>query len=370
MMLLTYDKTALSKCVDMALRGCAKRSNLPILSMLHCSVTEDGLRITGTDRELAITVRIPLMGCEAGAAVLPGAALSEMLRSLPAGEARLQVDDRNVGMLTCGKSKFTLHGLPAEEYPFTPQHGEQSFTVSARSWRELCRRTGFAISNDKARPVFTGMYCHLDSAGLHAAGTDTHRLAHYVLPYSGPPISFILPDRGVDAILRVLDDKLDMTVEIGKALTVTIGGVTVQSRLIEGTFPDYQRIFDQAKAGAARFTADRALLLAAVKRILAVARATEGNKVVLERDGELLVLTASAASFGEAREEVPATWHHDSLRTAFNAAYLVDVLEICSGEAVQFAQGSFAQDSADGPGLFLDTDAPSWDVVVMPQRLE
>ncbi len=315
------------------------RSTLPILSHILIQSEGDGLRLIATDLELGISCKIPKATvAEAGALTAPAKTLTEVLGNLPdRGDVAVSVDKSHTIRVHCEKSDYKILGLPAEDYPQLPEvQDSTTFSVSQRLLREMIRQTKFAVGTDESRPILTGILMIFDGETLRFVATDTHRLAVKTVSIAEGKGSqnAIVPARAMNELARLLTDA-DGDVQVmlsSSQIQFSLPGaseVQIVARLIEGQFPNYARVIpaDHHK----RLTIPVSELQRAVRRASIVARES-ANRIILRTDGEKLVLTAESQVVGNAREEVEITREGDDVEIAFNARYLLDLLDVVETE--------------------------------------
>ena len=333
------------------------RSTLPILSHILIQSEEDGLRLIATDLELGISCKIPkerheLSGAdtpvramlpvaeifEIGALTAPSKTLSEVLGNLSDREpVNISVDKSHTIRVKSGKSDYKILGLPAEDYPQLPEvQDSTTFSISQKLLREMIRQTKFAVGTDESRPILTGILMVFDGETLRFVATDTHRLAVKTVTIKEGKGSqnAIVPARAMNELARLLTDaEGDVRVVLSSSqIQFSLPGDTeiqIIARLIEGQFPNYQRVIpaDHQK----RLTIPVSELQRAVRRASIVAR-ENANRIIVRTDDDKLVLTAESQIVGNAREEVQITREGDDVEIAFNARYLLDLLDVMDTE--------------------------------------
>lgn len=313
------------------------RSSLPILSHLLLQAEADTMRLSATDLELSISLTIPAYIEEPGGLTAPARILTELLGTLPEGDVMISGDSSHAMHLRCGRSNYKLLGLPAEEYPRLPEVKEENqFRVAQSLLREMIRQTLFAVSTDEARAILTGILMVFEGESLQLVSTDTHRLAlrsTRVRDGLGTRQA-IVPKRAMNELLRVLTDAegdVEVRLSENQVLFKTPTGITLVSRLIEGQFPNYQRVIPTSYQR--RLTIEVKPFLDAVRRASIVGR-NNANRVTLNTEGDKLMITAESGTEGNAYEELEVAREGEDIRIAFNAKYLMDVLDAIDSEGV------------------------------------
>jgi DNA polymerase-3 subunit beta len=316
------------------------RTSLPILSHILVQAEQDSLRLIATDLELSISLAIPARIEESGGLTAPARLLTELLGSLPENDVALSVDRSHAVKVKCDRSDYKILGLPAEEYPKLPQvKDDTTFTVPQRVLRDMIKQTVFAVSTDEARAILTGILVVFEGDTLKFVATDTHRLAvrtARVTTGHGAQTA-IVPARAMNELQRLLaDEDGDVTVRLSEnqALFVTPAkdgreGIHLVSRLIEGQFPNYQRVIPTSFSK--KLTLQTGHFQKAVRRASIVAR-ENANRVILKTLDDRLTITAESTLQGAAYEEVEVVREGDDVEIAFNAKYLNDVLAVIEDE--------------------------------------
>ncbi len=310
------------------------RSSLPILSHILIQAEDNGLRLIATDLELGISCRIPARIEEGGALTAPARTLTEVLGNLPdKSDVALSVDKSHTVRVHCERSDYKILGLPAEEYPQLPEVKDTvGFSIPQAKLKEMIRHTLFAVSTDETRQILTGILIVFDGETLKFVATDTHRLAVKTATITAGRGSqnAIVPARAMNELTRLLTEgegDVEVTLSNNQIQFSLPGeaGVQIVSRLIEGQFPNYQRVIPSAYQKRLAIPVQQ--LLRAVRRASIVAR-ENANRVILKADDDKLVLTAESQIVGNAYEEVEVVREGDDVEIAFNAKYLLDVLSV------------------------------------------
>jgi DNA polymerase-3 subunit beta len=349
------------------------RTTLPILNNLLLDAQGDALRIVAYDMEIGAQSSVPIEVVEEGAVTVPARMLVDVVASLPDATVEMRSEDRGVLGLNCGRSEYRINGLPADEYPALPEvSGEVTFEVTQAGMRDLIRATIFASSTDETRAILTGILMKRGDAGVQMVATDSYRLA--VKTASAEAIKsesgkddwqVIVPARALQELNRMLDPgDEDTAVKVFVAeqqIRFEVGPYILVSRLIEGQFPNYDRVIPSETDR--KVVVNREDLQAAIKRAAIVARA-EASKLVFQSKEGALTITAESGEVGRAHEELAAQVEGEDIEIAFNAEYLSDVLAVIGSDTVVW--------ELSGPlssGLLKGSDDPDYLYVVMPMQL-
>lgn len=338
-MKLTSGRGALSDALQLVSRAVTGRSTLPILSNVLLEAKGERLRLLTSDLEMWVDCSVPAANVEAGAITLPAKLLNEVVASLPEADVSVASEDSNAIALSCGRSRYVIQGLAAEEFPSLPEvTSGVSLSVPQARLRPLIRSTEFAAAADETRAILAGILMQWDGSKLSLVATNMHRLAIDAMMVEGGPaeqVSAVVPARALREVLRSLSSEPEpqARVHLGENQAVfDLGPVIITSRIIEGQFPNYERVVPAEAEYTLR--ADRHELLAALRRADIVARA-EANKVILRLQPGSVQVEAESPEIGRAHEEVSAELEGDQTEIAFNAEYLIDALEVIGEDRVQ-----------------------------------
>lgn len=340
------------------------RTTLPILSNVLIQAEKNGLCFTTTDLDVGVRCKIEAEVTKTGATTLPARKLFSILREVIATDIELEVDDKNSASIRCGSSFYRIMGLPEEEFPRFPQaSGDKSIKIEQNVFRDLLRKTSFAVSSDETRYVLNGVYMSFKGEKLTVVATDGRRLA---LAEADVPITkgseseFILPSKAVAELQRLLAEKGDAVLSVGEnQIIIELGDSTLVSKLIEGTFPNFRQVIPtEAKE---RVAIERESLLGALHRASILA-SEKTQSVKLNFSKTNLTITATTPEVGEAKESLAINYKGKELTIAFNPQYLMDPLRNLDADEV-------IMELTDelSPGV-LKINAPFL-YVIMPMRL-
>lgn len=344
-----------------------RRQTLPILGNLYIVAGEDRLLLTASDLEIEVKTQCPAEILEAGETTIPARKLYDICRSLGDGtEIRLKAGaDRCT--LTAGRSRFTLATLPAQDFP--RMEGDAPLlrlSLPEHSLRRLIDKTAFAMAQQDVRYYLNGLLWDFKGDTLIAVATDGHRLAKYMTPLDTPvatPLQAIVPYKTVLELKRQLKGT-DAPVEVAvgeRYLQLAAGDWTLTSKLVDGRFPDYERVIPAPTEQVA--TAQ----VAPLQRALARAAILSNDKyrgVRLDFAPGVLRITATNPDQEEAEEEIEIAYMGDAVSVGFNVTYVLDVLGAIDEETVAIQ----VQDGAS-PSLWRGLGAERETYVVMPMRL-
>jgi len=366
-MKLIVPQPQLLKNLQMVERAVNERSTLPILGNALLEVLENEVVLTATDLDVGIQCRFPLtQPVEAGAVTLPARRLTTIVRELPGEVITLEVKKNQTAALACAGSSFRVPGLPAEDFPaFPTPQDEQGVTIPQASLSELVAKTGYAMSFEETRFILNGALLTTQKDLLTMVATDGRRLALASAPTSGQgrhPLQAVIPSKTIRELGRLLqyDDPEEVTMVPLKdnQLTIRFGSVTIVTRLIDGQFPQYEKVIPPPAKHTV--SCSREALINALRRVSLMTTATS-QAVVFELEPERLIVSKESAEVGSAREELPATYKGERTSIAFNPEYWLDVLKVLEGDEV-----SIEVAGPDRPAVIRQ---PNFTYLVLPMKL-
>lgn len=372
-MKITCDRSYLATAVGVAGRAVSGRNTLPILSNVLLETQDDRLQMTATDLDTAIRTVIPATVHENGAVAIPASVLGDVVSKLPDAPVTIEALDGRVTVRS-GKSDYTILSLPAEDFPVVPEvEGGQELTLQQAQLKEMLRMTTFAASKEESRSILMGVLFDARGDDLTLVATDTHRLAKKQTKLAQPvetSVSAIIPARPLVELERVLHDSVEESITIRfstSQVQFSTGDVTLVSRMLDGQFPNYEKVIP--KSTERRITFERNEFLNAVRRVDIVAK-NNSQKAILETKGEVMQITAESQDVGKAYEEVGINMDGDDIKIAFNAGYLMQVLGILTDDkATLHLSGALNPGllrPGNGEGSGLDSD---FLYVVMPMQV-
>lgn len=372
-MKITIERAQLLKVLTHIQSVVERRNTIPILSNVKFEAPNGSLSLNATDMDLDIIETVEAEIATSGSTTAPAHTLFDIVRKLPEG-SQVELDCTGSDgqlVLSSGRSRFTLTCLPTEDFPVMAG-GDMAhqFTLSAGDLRGIVDRTRFAISTEETRYYLNGIYLHTTESGgvkvLKAVATDGHRLASVELPLpsgaDGMP-GIIIPRKAVAELRKLIDESTeDIAVSLSDTkIQFSFDGAVLTSKLIDGTFPDYDRVIptDNDKG----MTVDRKLFADAVDRVSAIST-EKSRSVKLALANSTLTLSANSPENDTAFEEISVEYESSDIEIGFNSRYLLDIAQQITGSTIQF---TFAD--AASPTLVQDMDDSSAIYVLMPMRV-
>jgi DNA polymerase-3 subunit beta len=367
MLLLTTSRDALLAPLQSVSGIVEKRHTLPILSNVLIEKHGDALTLLATDIEIQITTHQNVQGGGEDQSITVGARkLQDILRALPDGEVSLVLDDKRL-TLKSGKSRYALQTLPAADYPRMQLNSGDSLTVRLpqKEFKRQLAQVAYAMAAQDIRYYLNGLLMQVLDKELRMVATDGHRLAlsSNTLDEDYPRTEVILPRKTVLELARQLSDSED-PVEIiitGNQACFRFGPIELITKLIEGKFPDYERVVPQGNPKLV--VAHRASLLSALQRAAILTNEKfRGLRVVLE-SGRVSIISTNAEQ-EEAQEELEVDYSGDNLELGFNVTYLLDVLNNVTDDTVEIHLNEQMSSA-----LFTVPGNDHFKAVVMPMRI-
>ncbi len=367
------ERAHLLKCLGHVQSVVEKRSTIPVLANVKLEAKDDSVAFTATDMDIAIADKAPATVGKPGATTVPAHMLYDIVRKLPEGaqiECSTSADGSKM-TIRSGQSRFSLGCLPVDEFPVMAD-GElpYNFMLKNADCLSLIKKPSFAISHEETRYYLNGIYLHATGTGkaqmLRAVATDGHRLARIeaALPAgaSGMP-GVIVPRKAIYELQKLLEEG-DSDVQVSLSDTkirFTCGGAVLVSKLIDGNFPDYERVIPSGNDRLMEVNCKA--FKEAVDRV-SVISSEKSRAIKFSLEDSKLTLSATSSEHGAASEEIAVTFSGDKLDIGFNSRYLLDMMTQVEGEIAQF----FLNDGAS-PALVRDTADAGSLYVIMPMRV-
>ena len=336
-MKFTINRNLFIENLNNVMRAISSRTTIPILSGIKLVLTEDELILTGSDTDISIEIKIPVsedLAVEStGSIVLPARFFSEIIKKLPGKDFSFEVKESFQTQIVSENSDFTINGLDANNYPRLPEIPDDStFTISGKTFREIINETQFAVATQESRLVLTGVHFNFSPDQIKAVGTDSHRLSERTISLENGPqteTDLIIPGKSLQELSRIIGEgNPEVKVCPGEGQVLfEIGNILFYSRLLEGSYPDTDRLLPTESSTSVQF--ELAELSSALDRASLVTHAGRNNVVRLSLDTEnqKVVLSGESAEIGNVEEEVSfKNLSGENLELSFNPDYLRDAL--------------------------------------------
>lgn len=370
-MKVRIERAALLKAMSRAQGVVERRNTIPILSNALIEAAEGVVRFRATDLDIEIQETAPATVMKAGAATAPAQILHEIARKLPDGsEVTLETKEDGRLEVSAGRSRFSLPTLPREDFPIMASATYQTgYRIPAPQLRRLFEKASFAISTEETRYYLNGVFLHAPEAApgaLRAVATDGHRLARIDAPLpegaAGCP-GVIVPRKTVGELKKLLeDDEAVIGVSVSETkIRFESGALTLTSKVIDGSFPDYTRVIPSSHTRRLEVDADE--FARAVDRVATVS-ADRARAVKLALTEDRLTLSVSTPDAASASDEIAVAYSDDPMEIGFNARYLLEIAgQVDRENAVLLFNGP------GDPTLVREGDDETAIYVVMPMRV-
>jgi DNA polymerase-3 subunit beta len=369
-MKFTIDRAPFLKALSHGQSVVEKHTSVPILTHVLIQAKEGMVRLSTTDLEMSLVEEVSADISEEGAVALPAHMLHDLVRKLPDG-ARVEIsweEGAAQAELASNSADFHLSCLPAQDFPEISQDSlPHQFKIPAKVLHDILDRCRFAMSTEETRYYLNGIYLHVvDGKELRTVATDGHRLARVAvgMPEGAQSIpGCILPRKTVSELLKLI---VDQTEDVAVSLSdtqVSFGSqhARLSSRLIDGTFPDYETVIPSGNDQVMRVPLKS--FSGAIDRVATMAPEKERGIKLNIKDGKLK-LSAVSAERGSGEEEVEVDYQGIPLEIGFNAKYLIDIAQQMGSEDAEFSMkdsgtAAVVRDLQDASSLY----------VLMPMRV-
>ncbi len=367
-MKFSMERAALLEALGHVQNVVERRNTIPILSNVLMSAENGTINFVATDLDIEISESTNGDVAIAGDITAPAHTLYDIARKLPDGaEVSLSIGSDGRLEVDAGRSHFVLPLLPAGDFPkMTADDFTHNFALGAAELARLLDKTKFAISTEETRYYLNGIYFHAIDGKLRCVATDGHRLAlcEMAAPDGSDGLPGVIIPRKTIAELRRLIDGLSETIEISVSeakIRFKVGSAVLTSKLIDGTFPDYDRVIP--KGGDKQLVIDNSVFASAVDRVSTIS-AEKSRSIKLTLEGDNLTLAVNNPEHGNAHEDLMVDYGAESLEIGFNAKYLLDVTTQIEARDVHFSLSDPAS-----PALVKDPEDDGALFVLMPLRV-
>ena len=372
-MKVTIERSVLLKALGHVHRIVERRNTIPILANVLIEAADGKVALKSTDLDLEATEQAPADVVQSGATTVPAHVIYDIVRKLPEGaQASLEIaGDTGQLLVRSGRSRFFLQALPASDFPdLTSGEFSHRFTMPAIELKRLIENTQFAISTEETRYYLNGIFLHTvevdGKAMLRAVATDGHRLARVEAPAPEGAVGMpgvIAPRKAVNEVLKLLEDLTqDVRIEISPTKArFQFGDVVLTTKLIDGTFPDYQRVIPAGNDK--RLVVDKQPFENAVDRVSTLS-SERGRAIKLSIADGRMTLSVNNPDSGSASEEIEVDYDLDPIDIGFNARYLLDIIGQLAGDTALIKMAD-----PGSPTLIQDRDGANALYVLMPLRV-
>ncbi len=365
-MKFTVNKSDITEAVSNIQRAVSTKTSIPALEGILLSATETGLELCAYDLELGITTVIPAFVIEPGKAVLSAKLFSDIVRRTPAETVTVSVDEKNMATLESGYSRFSIIGIPAEEFPELPKLSDSTqISLPGALLKSMIRQTLFAIAESDAKPIHQGSLFSLENGILDVVSVDGYRLAVRREPVDfSEDLSFVVPGKTLSELLKLIKDS-EEPVEISagrRHILFKIDNYTVISSLLEGEFLNYKAAIPPEsqtevvlKTREAIDSVERVSLLITDRLKSPIRCLFDNNEVKLN----------CTTSMGRASDQLDVEMTGQSVEIGFNNRYLLEALRNTECDEVKVQLGGPLS-----PMKVVPKEGDSFLFLVLPVRLK
>ncbi len=376
------ERDALADAVTWAARSLSSRPTMPVLAGLMLSVEDELLSISGFDLEASTEVDLEVSAAGDGRALVSGRLLADITKALPPHPVDVVVDGTRL-TISCGSTRFTLPGMPVEDYPRLPSLPSTAGTVASAEFAHAVSQVAIAAGRDDTLPMLTGVRLEIDGSRMTLAATDRYRLAVRELDWNpddpaADAAQVLVPARALSDAARSLSHSDLMTVALagggagntGEGIIGFTGSTNghasrTTTRLLDATFPAYRSLLPNEWSASADVTV--APLIDAVRRVALVA--DRNTPVRLEFEAGGLALSAGGEDEGRAEENLEVDYDGELITTAFNPQFLLDGLGALTSTTARLLFTSPNKPVVLRPDPEQNSDGSEYTYVMMPVRL-
>lgn len=344
-----------------------KRNTMPILSHFLLDCGKKGTHISATDLQVAIKEPLNASVREEGKVCIPARKLFEIVREAE-GDIEIESEDEQWIKVFYGRSRFRLACLPSGEFPAWPgMESSDEIRFDAAALSEMIEKTLYSAGETDTRYTLNGLLFHIKQGekNLTVVGTDGHRLALITRALEAPvneEKKVILPRKAAAEVRKFFGNAESITAVFGKNhILFKLGDVQFLARLIEGSYPDYEKVIPRSNEKLV--TIGRELFLRALRRVSVISK-ERSNAIRMDIENGSLAVSSSNPDLGEARDEIEAAYNGESLSVGFNARYLIDSLNAMTSE-----RAVFALHDPLSPTLLTEEGSEAYRCVIMPMRI-
>lgn len=366
-MKITVNKEILLKALSSVSGIITQRPTLPILSnVLLETKGNNAVVLTSTDMEIGISKQIETTVEEEGSITIPARKLLDIVRELPENDVVISVSKTNSISITSGKAYIKLVGLSREDFPTFPDFDDASgFTIENDVLQECLCLTAFAISNDENKYVLNGMLFKIKNDNLEIVATDGRRLSYIKKTLKmdkSIQLELIIPAKTIHELQKLgeLEGQSLRIINLKNQVVFRFKDGFIISRLIEGHFPDFEKVIPATKKLTSKIA--RHDFLAVIRRAyLLTSKEAQGVKLDLLKNK--ILVSAKAPNLGELKEEIAVENTGENMTIGFNPVFLIDVLKNITDESILFELND-----ADKPGV-IKKESGDYLCVIMPMQI-
>lgn len=363
------DQKDLAFALNIVNRAVSPNNTLPVLNNIYLKVSGKKLYLHATNLEITLMYTIDSEVINEGEITVPAKLFTNFINLLSPGKVELKLDSSNQVLISTKDSNTKINSLTPEDFPSMPElEKDGEFTIDSAVLRKAIDQTVFAASLNTARPILTGVLFNVDKDTLRLVATDSYRLANKVIIMehnSQLHTQCVLPAHTMSELSKILSSGVDKKVRCvfsKNQILFEFGHIQLYSRLVEGTFPDYQKIIPTSQKTTIEVAVND--LISATRRVsILVADVNNNIKLAVTNDGKI-TLSTGETYVGEGTDEVEAKVKGDNSKTSLNAQYLLDVLQVFEGETI-----IMQLDSKITPILLKPVNSDDYIHIIMPLKV-
>lgn len=342
-MKITCEKKELVQAIQTVLKAVPSRPQMPILSGIYIKAHQNYIELQGTDYEISIICKIKAIIETEGTIVLPGKYLYEVVRTLPGEYVEIKNNDSDNSVnIRSNSAQFNLLNMQENEFPVIELlKGQINFNLKNDIFLNFIKKTSFACATDESRPVFTGCLMDITDENIVMAATNMHRLAlikgniNYI---SDNNIKIIIPAKILNEFTHIFNSEIPTDIQIScthNKISFSYENIYVISRLIEGQFPDYNRVIP--KEFKTHVNINKNEFQSALDRVSLISRSGDYNIIHFEFVDNIVRISSDNPNIGKAEETINVDIEGPGINISFNAKYIIDVLKAIDAENFIFS---------------------------------
>jgi len=361
----------LSQTLNVAGRFVSSRAQLPVLSNIYLAAKQNKIVVSATNLEMSFSTSIGAKVESPGEITVPARVIVDLISAAPSGPLDIEADKEQL-TLESGSFASRVNSMNAGDFPTVAQKlSESSFDIESGMFKQLLSKVLFAVSSDETRPVLNGVLFAFDKKIQELVATDGFRLSRLTLSIkTNLTGKFVVPKNILAEVVKIAgeSEKIGISFDPKDNLVVfVIGSTILSSRIIEGAFPDYDKIIP--KSLDYNIDVDKSELSQSLKAVSVFAR-DSSNLVKLNLTEKSLTLTSESNQSGSGQVNVDVKVRHDKTKfkdmlIAFNYKYISDFINSISSESMEI--GLIGPDS---PGVFIDPQDKDFLHLIMPVKIE
>ena len=363
-MIIICDKDKFNVTVQTALRVISTRVTMPILSGVLINSEDDRIVISSTDLEMSVRAPMEARVMESGSTVVSGRMLGDIVKSLPAGELKLESEEKYLTVKT-QTGEYRIREMQAEDFPQIPVwEGESAVRISGGGFLLAVQQTSKASSSDEKRPVLTGTLIEMtDGRKLRLVTTDSYRLAWKEVDTDADVAGWeecIIPTRALNEVSRIAgSSEGDIEIKVqDRQIMFRVDDLVLTSRLIEGQFPNYRQLVPRGERTSVKFMKEE--ITSVLKRAMVF-----GHSLRFGVYSDHVRIITETPEVGASREDLPAEVSGEEMEIGFNGAYLLDGIAAAESDRVEIKM-----DDPQKPVLLKNEDSDNFNYILMPVRLK